>query len=1092
MSSRDHHKKKEDEWSNSEKRAEERKEESSSHRHSSSYRMSGEKERGEVASASAVGGKDESSSRRRRSRSRERDHGHSDRDRDRRRERSRSRDKSKERSRSRERERSRRHRRRRSYSSDSSRSASSNSSEDSRRSSSRDRERRKRDRKRDRRSKSRSRSRDRKDRKDKKERRERSRSRSRHRDRDREKDRHREKEKGPSSSTAAAASSSSSAAAAAAASAGGAAPAASKRLSKKEREAAEKEHSARIAEIFGYTAENNPFGDTNLTQAFVWGKKIAKEIESGKRDREPTMEEQRRAQEDHLKEVELARQRRIAREKEQEEMERLRAEEARLKGDSEYAGWEQKEEVFLQKQVRERCLLRIRDGREKPVDAVAKNALIADLIAAEQADAAEEAKLAARLRAAQEEADRIGNEGPVAGVRAAMANMRRQADKTLSEILHTGGGTATLISSVQLEEPYLLFEGLTVEQLQEMGEDLWQLLTVEGSSGQRTAFWKALLAVCDDELRRAEARERGLSEGRSLSSLQLLEREVDAMFLGKSEQELEQMAGDIKARMRGRGGGGEGLPGEPPSSFSSFSFSSSSSSSSQQHPVVDAEYWEGILKHLKVAQAKASLLRMHEELLLLRLDQIEQAKGEAEELAGEGGRAGTRKAVARSDGLGGAPSEGYSMLAGVEKGGAAGLAGAGAAGAAAVKKSRKQLEEERSYVPKTFLPQTAAAAAPAAAAAASVDAASAGAETAVSAGSAMQQEGEVGGEAAHAQKQQEQQQQQQDMMQQEEEEESDIGFPSIISSSSATAAAEYDPSAPSAASITSPEALAAAVSAADNEDRQSQLERRLASLRARGLLPAAPGSAAAAGGAAAAAGAGGEGAPSWLRAAGGAAAAAGEAGEEAFVISDSGKALPTAISEADAGGEMEVVVAPRYTSAAAAAAAKAAASINADLGGPRGGSSSARGGAGGAAGAGSSSMSGGLLSAHEEYLLQDRFRPRKPRYFNRVKTGYDWNKYNQTHYTVDNPPPKTVQGYKFNVFYPDLIDKSRTPSFFLSPADSDEYCIIHFRAGPPYEDVAFKIVNKEWEYQKKHGFRCLFDRGVLQLHFNFKRSRYRK
>ena len=32
-----------------------------------------------------------------------------------------------------------------------------------------------------------------------------------------------------------------------------------------------------------------------------------------------------------------------------------------------------------------------------------------------------------------------------------------------------------------------------------------------------------------------------------------------------------------------------------------------------------------------------------------------------------------------------------------------------------------------------------------------------------------------------------------------------------------------------------------------------------------------------------------------------------------------------------------------------------------------------------------------------------------PRYFNRVHTGFEWNKYNQTHYDFDNPPPKIVQ-----------------------------------------------------------------------------------
>jgi hypothetical protein len=50
-----------------------------------------------------------------------------------------------------------------------------------------------------------------------------------------------------------------------------------------------------------------------------------------------------------------------------------------------------------------------------------------------------------------------------------------------------------------------------------------------------------------------------------------------------------------------------------------------------------------------------------------------------------------------------------------------------------------------------------------------------------------------------------------------------------------------------------------------------------------------------------------------------------------------------------------------------------------------------------------------------KYLWSDKYRPRKPGYLNRVHTGFDWNKYNQTHYDIDNPPPKIVQGYRFNV-----------------------------------------------------------------------------
>ena len=125
----------------------------------------------------------------------------------------------------------------------------------------------------------------------------------------------------------------------------------------------------------------------------------------------------------------------------------------------------------------------------------------------------------------------------------------------------------------------------------------------------------------------------------------------------------------------------------------------------------------------------------------------------------------------------------------------------------------------------------------------------------------------------------------------------------------------------------------------------------------------------------------------------------------------------------------------------------------------------------------------------------DKYRPRKPKYFNRVHTGYEWNKYNQTHYDHDNPPPKSVQGYKFAIFYPDLIDRNQTPTYqvrergsraapfppslthpLLSPSfpflahtqmlpdpdGSKDTCILKFKGGPPYEELAFKIVNREY------------------------------
>ncbi|WIA29550.1 hypothetical protein OEZ86_012045 [Tetradesmus obliquus] len=130
----------------------------------------------------------------------------------------------------------------------------------------------------------------------------------------------------------------------------------------------------------------------------------------------------------------------------------------------------------------------------------------------------------------------------------------------------------------------------------------------------------------------------------------------------------------------------------------------------------------------------------------------------------------------------------------------------------------------------------------------------------------------------------------------------------------------------------------------------------------------------------------------------------------------------------------------------------------------------------------------------QAYWWHNRYAPRKPKYFNRIHTGYEWNKYNQTHYDTENPPPKVVQGYKFNIFYPDLLDRSVPPTYKVEadPSGSRDTCILVFSAGPPYEDIAFRIVNKEWETTHRRGFKCMYDRGILHLYFNFKRARYRR
>ena len=126
------------------------------------------------------------------------------------------------------------------------------------------------------------------------------------------------------------------------------------------------------------------------------------------------------------------------------------------------------------------------------------------------------------------------------------------------------------------------------------------------------------------------------------------------------------------------------------------------------------------------------------------------------------------------------------------------------------------------------------------------------------------------------------------------------------------------------------------------------------------------------------------------------------------------------------------------------------------------------------------------------YDWSSKYKPIKPRYSNKVKMGFDWNRHNQAHYTSDNLPPKTIQGYRFNIFYPYLVDKTKTPQYKIERCSTPDTCILRFHSGAPYEDIAFKIKNREWDMSEKSGFKNIFDKGILRLYFKFKRFKYKR
>jgi len=607
------------------------------------------------------------------------------------------------------------------------------------------------------------------------------------------------------------------------------------------------ERKAKEKLYFGYTNHNNPFGDANLTTAFVWHKKVEKEIKDGKRVAAPTKVEQKRKRIKLIKEIESVQKRRDQREKEKEEMERLKEEEDRLRNVMDYDEWQEKEEEFHAQQTIRRTKLRIEDNREKVIDVLAKNLLITGGLNSEDPDAAMK-----KLRARSD------------------AGVGRSRDEDSDAPKSTG----TDLMTMELTEPSEMLEGLGVADLKELMEDMKQFILVakshgrEGQGREEIEYWTALDTLCKHqlELREAEEREaRGARRG-DANIHRAVKSEVQALYAEKSLAELTQIETDIRT-----------LLAHPDSS-------------------VDVEYLEGSLKELHIAKARAKLLEMHRDALKKRLELLEARQ------AASGGEK-------KSSDAGGDEWEADSDNEGADA------------------------NRDGSFSPPL--------------------------------------EGDDGSFSPPL--------------------ESDAGgFSPVLGGDDDDAAS---------AAIVDPE---------EDKKRLQEERRKVLAQAQRDLVGAAQSSV--------------------------------EAQPD-----ESAKAAQM-LAQAESQAAMD------------------------DL----------------------EQFSDEVAVSAQVYAWTDKYRPRKPRYFNRVKTGYDWNKYNQSHYDHDNPPPKTVLGYKFNIFYPDLIDKSQTPTYYLEKADSPEFVILRFHAGPPYQDIAFKIVNKEWKAVKRHGFKSVFERGVLTLYFNFARWFYRK
>ena len=124
-----------------------------------------------------------------------------------------------------------------------------------------------------------------------------------------------------------------------------------------------------------------------------------------------------------------------------------------------------------------------------------------------------------------------------------------------------------------------------------------------------------------------------------------------------------------------------------------------------------------------------------------------------------------------------------------------------------------------------------------------------------------------------------------------------------------------------------------------------------------------------------------------------------------------------------------------------------------------------------------------------------------PDYEASVYMGYDWNKYNRRKYNPRNLPPKSIRGYIFRIYYPELDGKS-APRYkilpnLISPDDevpdpNYKYTAIVFEADKPYLPLCFRIVDKQWDTYRNGGTATQFVQGVYTLQITFKASLHYK
>lgn len=328
----------------------------------------------------------------------------------------------------------------------------------------------------------------------------------------------------------------------------------------------EAEKRAKAAETLFYAADANPFNDDNISQKFRWGKKEEKERKAGMTPMEARRKDEERRKEAE-EEIKRLIQKRVEREKEQALREEEESKKARMAESAAMSEWVAKEDDFYLEQSRRRAVIRVREQRAKPIDILAINLKWVDPHRGKRG-----------TKTPEEEADGDGKE------------IVHPADEDDEE------NDATL--EIDLEEPYLIFENLDLDETEELEDDIRMYLSLEKDE-QNLDFWRAMVVVCEDRLSelREEAGQTSTAPGIRSRLEPSVKADMNEMLSTKSYDELVKLQGQVRAKLQS---------GEP----------------------VDVEYWEALLKNILVWRAKAKLRDLHEVVISNRLEYLKRRQRE--------------------------------------------------------------------------------------------------------------------------------------------------------------------------------------------------------------------------------------------------------------------------------------------------------------------------------------------------------------------------------------------------------------------------------------------------------------------------------